>query len=198
MKVNGPDKSGLEKTADFVNYLLALATGSLVFSAELIKKDYPMFPVARGLVLLSWFLLAASIFFGILTYMRIPIMLSEQNYDLEDKYMIWPGRIQQLAFLFGIPVLGIALAILLWHKDLGGVVETPTPAKIVSEIRPPSNHFVIAKSAKVKSPSRNVHRHTFLLNEATGEVWEMKCSSGGSVEFRKVSVAGLSSQPTQK
>ena len=83
VSANPPDKAGLEKAADFVNYLLALGTGALVFSAELIKKDYPMSPAARVLILVSWSLLAISILGGMFAYMRIPVMLSEKNYDLK-------------------------------------------------------------------------------------------------------------------
>jgi hypothetical protein len=128
---NGPDKAGLEKAADFVNYLLALGTGALVFSAELLKKDYPMSAAARVLILLSWCLLGISIIGGILAYMRIPVMLSEQKYDLEDKYMIWPGRFQQLAFLLGILLLGIALGILLWRRDIDTPASSTKAARFV-------------------------------------------------------------------
>lgn len=121
-----PDKSGLEKTADFVNYALALGTGALVFSAELIKKDYPMTPAARLFVLASWFLLSLSVVGGMLAYMRIPVMLSEGNYDLEDKYLTPPGKTQQVAFFFGILSLGLALGILLWNRGASASGGRPT------------------------------------------------------------------------
>jgi hypothetical protein len=165
VNANAPDKAGLEKTADFVNYLLALATGALVFSAELVKKDYPMSPAARVLILVSWCLLAVSILGGMLAYMRIPVMLSERNYNLEDKYMTWPGRAQQLAFLFAIVFLGCGLAILLWHRDLGTGAETPKPAGIFYN-QAAANSFIITKSGNVTTLRGMVHSHTFLLNES--------------------------------
>jgi hypothetical protein len=197
MSANPPDKAGLEKTADFVNYLLVLGTGALVFSAELIKKDYPMSPAARVLVLVSWLLLAISILGGIVAYMRIPVMLSEKNYDLEDKYMIWPGRVQQRAFLFGIPVLGFALAILLWNRDLGMGAETTKPAKISCD-QTPASHFVITNSGSVTGMRGRPHSHTFLLNDTTGEVWQMRCSRAGAVEFHRLAVDGLTPPVTAK
>jgi hypothetical protein len=197
VSANPPDKAGLEKAADFVNYLLALGTGALVFSAELIKKDYPMSPAARVLILVSWSLLAISILGGMFAYMRIPVMLSEKNYDLEDKYMIWPGRTQQIAFLIGIPVLGFALAILLWNRDLGVAAETTKPAKVSCE-QAPASHFVIANSGSVMGIKGRPRSHTFLLNDKTGEVWQMRCSRARAVEFRRIAVDGSTLPLTAK
>jgi hypothetical protein len=186
---NPPDKAGLEKAADFVNYLLALGTGALVFSAELIKKDYPMSSVARDFVLFSWFLLAISVLGGIIAYMRIPVMLSEKNYDLEDRYMIRPGRVQQLSFLIGIPALGMSLGILLWNRDLNAVQQAK-PAQATSQ-EAVSGHFVIANSGLVTGGGGKEHSHTFLLNDKTGEAWQMRCSKDGAVEFRRITIEGL-------
>jgi hypothetical protein len=184
-----PEKSGLEKTADFVNYVLALGTGALVFSAELIKKDYPMTSGARALILVSWFLLSLSVVGGILAYMRIPVMLSEKNYDLEDKFLTPPGKIQQLAFFIGIIVLGVALGTLLWNRDISA--SEPIKRATADAHPPVSDHFVLGKSAKVLSPRGKAHYHTFLLNDNTGEIWEMVCATRGTVQFRRVGVEGL-------
>ncbi|HYM77613.1 MAG TPA: hypothetical protein VE377_16695 [Candidatus Dormibacteraeota bacterium] len=188
-----PDKSGLEKTADFVNYVLALATGALVFSAELIKKDYPMTPLARNLVLASWFLLSLSVVGGMLAYMRIPVMLSDSNYDLEDKFLTPPGKVQQIAFFVGIIVLGVALGTLLWNRDVSA---SETNKQGSTDGRLPSpDHYVLGKSAKVFSSKGSVHYHTLLLNESTGEMWEMVCATNATVQFRKIAVEGLPRRP---
>ena len=188
------DKAGLDKTAEYVNYLLALGTGALVFSAELIKKDYPMTPGARILVVLAWIALASSVLLGIITYMRIPIMLSEQNYDLEDKYMIRPGRGQQITFLLGIPLLGLAMGILLFNRALQAS-EPEQPAKSAPSVAViPAKHFIIVKNARSTDPRSTLHYHTFLLDESSGQIWDLRCSKG-SVEFHKISVEGLPVSP---
>jgi hypothetical protein len=200
MHANAPDQAGLEKTADFVNYILALSTGALVFSAELIKKDYPMSLGARDLILISWALLAVSILCGILAYMRIPVMLSEANHDLEDKLMIVPGRIQQVTFLFGMLFLGLALAILLWNRSLDNS-ETKSEAKrdcIQCVIQSPTDdRFVIAQSGKVVGKNGKAHYHTFLLNSKSGESWQMVCAENGRIEFRRVVIEGLAPNSKQ-
>lgn len=183
------DKAGLDKTADFVNYLLALATGALVFSAGLIKPDYQMSSGARVLLLASWCLLAMSVLGGMFAYMRIPVMLSEQNYNLEDKYMIWPGRVQQGAFVFGIVALGAALFIVLLNRPLGA----KTQAEGSQTVEGPRGHFTISRSAKVFGVKGQIHYHTFLLNDVTGDLWEMRCARNGAVKFYRISVQGFPS-----
>ncbi len=186
-----PDKAGLEKTADYVNYLLALGTGALVFSAELIKKDYTLTYVARIFIIASWVALAASVLLGIVAYMRIPVMLSEQNYDLEDKYMIRPGKGQQIAFLIAIPLLGAALGILLFNRPLQAAEpDKPPPISITTAPPLPAHHFTIVKNSKAVSARGGIHYHTFLLDESSGQVWELHCSKN-TVEFRKIAVEGL-------
>jgi hypothetical protein len=179
------DKAGLDKSADFVTYLLALGTGALVFSMELIKKDYPTSPFIRTFLLISWCLLAVSIFCGIVAYMRIPVMLSEQNYDLEDKHLAFPGITQQLAFLFGIVSLGVALSIILWARV--GTSQDPSPQ--VGTV--PGQTFTLVTSGIVRDSRATPHSHTFLLNTKTGETWEMICSKNGRVVFSRVSIEGL-------
>lgn len=200
MHANAPGQAGLEKTADFVNYILALATGALVFSAELIKKDYPMSLVARDFILASWFLLGVSIACGILAYMRIPVMLSEANHDLEDKFMTIPGKFQQGAFFLGMLFLGFALAILLWNRSLDSSETKSETKKDCSPCviqSPAGARFVIAQSAKVTGKNGGPHYHTFLLDNSSGETWQMVCATNGRVEFRRVVVEGLPPSPKQ-
>jgi hypothetical protein len=108
-----PGKTGLLAGAEVVKYLTALGTGAIVFSAGLLSDKLFLPTAAKWLMALSWLVLSLSIFAGVVAAMRIPIQLTEENYNLEDKWLKYPGLVQQFAFLLGIVLLGIALATIL-------------------------------------------------------------------------------------
>ena len=193
-ETEGPDdtstsSSPLDKAGEFAKYLTALATGALVFSAELLKKDYVLPDTARHFMLASWICLTLSALFGLAALARIPMMLTEGTEDLEDDFLKWPLVGQQIFLPFGIIAIGIALVLALWH-----------PASSAAEEQKPSvwcnpdltdERFTILNSASHtlgKSPS---HQHTFLVDRKTGRVWDMTCDSDNKVRFRAVDVEGL-------
>jgi hypothetical protein len=108
-----PGKTGLQAAAEVVKYLSALGTGAIVFSAGLLNDKLFLPLTAKWFMFFSWCVLACSVLAGLFAGMRIPILLSEQNYKLEDKFLKWPGLIQQVAFFFGIVLLGTALTLVL-------------------------------------------------------------------------------------
>jgi hypothetical protein len=67
--------------------------------------------------------------------------------------------------------------------------KNPPPAAVAA-----SPHFAITTSGPVKDPA-GTHVHTFLLDQNTGEVWRMECSSTTAVHFVRVPVEGI---PTAK
>jgi hypothetical protein len=100
-----------------------------------------------------------------------------------------------VTFLLGF----IHLALLTFY-----IGESPPPSHgslTASEL--PASHFVIAQSAPRASGERSAHTHTFLLDEATGAVWQMFCvrdsviAGEPKVQFRRVSVEGRDSTPAQ-
>lgn len=121
-----PGKAGLLAGAEVIKYLLALATGAIVFSAGLLTDKVALSPLAKWFILISWCVLALSVVGGILANMRVPIMLTEQNYNVEDKFLKYPGLVQQLAFVFGIVLLGFALSIILYAHTQDGQKASPT------------------------------------------------------------------------
>jgi len=104
-----PEKAALTTAADFIKYTTALGTGTLVFSAGLTAENVDLSGFAKACLIASWLLLAISVALGVLTYSRIPIKLAEKNYDTQDKWFSYPGRLHQLTFLAGIACLGVAL-----------------------------------------------------------------------------------------
>lgn len=188
--------AALNKAGEFVKYLAALATGALVFSKDLLGKDFVITSGTRIFILVAWCLLTLSVVAGIFALARIPMMLREGTYDLEDKYLILPLRAQQVLCFLGVLALGGALIAVLWSKPAkaqNGELQPPPKQNVTCSCpcrcAPPP--FVIVNSAIVRSRSEGPHQHTFLLNQSTGEIWEMVCMFGKKVQFRKVPEEGL-------
>jgi len=103
-------------TTEFLKFTIALGAGALVFGGGLVGDKLTL-PLRGGWLLIgSWALLGLSVATGVLAYARIPIMLAESNYDLEDKFFTWPGRAHQLLFGLGMIFLGLALALALFGR----------------------------------------------------------------------------------
>ncbi len=191
--VEPPARAALEKTADLVKYLTALGTGALVFSAGLAKGDTAVSSPAGLLIILSWTCLGLSVVGGLMVLARIPIMLSEARYDLNDRYMIIPGRSQHLLFALGVIALGVALVMVLSaHRAVVASSTAPkeTARVDVSTVKP-QQKYVLVSTPEHRVGKKLPHAHTFLLNERTGETWQMVCLRDGGVQFRRVSVEGL-------
>lgn len=182
--------SPLDKASEFGKYLTALATGALVFSAEILKKDYVLPDSSRHLILLSWAFLALSVLCGLAVLARIPVMMAEKTEDLEDKYLEWPLRGQYLFMIIGIFALGGALSLALWHTGSSGADEHKVAQCPQNELK--NERFTIISSAPHVLGKVPPHQHTFLLDRDTGHVWDMVCDSEKNVRFRAVQVDGLS------
>lgn len=105
----GPAKEGLQASIDLIKYILTLSGGAIAFAMQ------PSFyGDSRFLKIVSLFCCASlvvSIFAGMLVHSRGCVMLSKLNYDLDDKYLKFPGQINQIAFGLGIVFLGIAIGV---------------------------------------------------------------------------------------
>lgn len=112
-----PGKIALTTAVDYIKYTTGFGTGALVFSVGLASNAMKLPESSRWLLVMSWAFLAVSVVGGVLAYSRIPVMLAEENYDLEDRYFIVPGRIHQITFGLGVIWLGIALVL--------GIVSSP-------------------------------------------------------------------------
>ena len=84
-----------------------------MFSAGLVGNKIALPVSAKGFLVASWILLTFSVIAGVLAYSRIPVQLAEENYDLEDRFFTYPGKVHQLTFIIGILCLGIALILIL-------------------------------------------------------------------------------------
>lgn len=110
------EAKSLTAAVDAHKATLALATGTLVFSAGLLKEQIQFSCVAKWLLAISWCLLAVAIVAGLLVYLRVPIMIAEDKPNISDKYFEIPGRIHQVAFVLGVILLGVAMIVILAAK----------------------------------------------------------------------------------
>jgi len=199
-KSSDPRQAALDKAGEFVKYLAALATGALVFSKDLLGKDFTIAGDTRYFILGAWVCLALSVVAGILALARIPMMMRAGSYDLEDKYLAFPLRAQQVLCFLGVLALGGALIAILWTKP--ATAETNSSRASSQDKRAASPQcqcacpFALVTSATVRSTIEGPHQHTFLLNQSTGQVWEMLCLSKKNVQFRKVPIEDLPAVPT--
>ena len=96
-------------------------------------------------------------------------------------------------------VLGalLTIAIILARAGSAGVTEVPPPPqtpppsessyKIVNpQTLPSSEGSYQLVNSLVHANGHLSHSHTFLLNQRTGDIWEMTCRKGKTVEFRSV------------
>jgi len=109
-------RDALLAAQEFVKYLVALSTGSLVLTAGLLTKDVDIGSSGKILLLGGWLGLGISIVGGILAYSRTVTMLANSDYGLTDRFLEWPGRVQQVAFLVGVLLVGGSLAVVLVEK----------------------------------------------------------------------------------
>lgn len=111
-----PQKEAFLSAGEFLKYSLTLATGALVFSAELVKEDVALPMTAKLVLVFAWITLLVSVISGILTFARFPVQMAASNYDLEDRLLVLPWRVHQAAFGLGIVCLGITLIVALLSR----------------------------------------------------------------------------------
>lgn len=123
-----PTKEALVTAENLIKYTLLFTTGVLVFSAGLVSEDINLTNPAKIFLLISWLSLTLSILVGTLALSRIPVMLSEGNYNIEDKYLTYPYRAFQALSMVGIVSVGLVLALALFSGG-GETIESPTTAE---------------------------------------------------------------------
>jgi len=95
-----------------------------------------------------------------------------------SKPWLWANKV---GFLIGISVATITVLAARPPKASGQDVTLHTPDMA-------SKRFTVTHSA-VHQTAHGSQAHTFLLDENTGEMWQMVCAPGGSVTFKPVTRA---------
>jgi hypothetical protein len=111
------EAEAVDAAVDAIKLTMALATGTLVFSAELLKEDVEIGSISKVLLVVSWCLLGISILAGALAYLSVPVMIHEGKPNIGNKFLCIPGLIHHVAFLAGVLVLGLAMVLILAAKN---------------------------------------------------------------------------------
>ncbi|HEX4037320.1 MAG TPA: hypothetical protein VHX37_04605 [Acidobacteriaceae bacterium] len=77
-----------------------------------------------------------------------------------------------------------ALAGLMTTVSLGFVLFV-SPKPLAPPVAAVPNHYSVT-TVQVVLPKGQMHSHTLLLDEQTGELWLMQCAPGKTVEFRQI------------
>lgn len=172
------DADALKAAGDIIKVSTGLATGALVFSISLLPNVSDYVGIIRYLIAGSWGLLLISIIAGVCSQSAIPVLLFDREYDIENKYYTWPGRVHQVAFGFAILFLSIALCVILLSAS--GKLRVPTAADAVTNARYAiQNTYDILKLEKIeliKAPSNRPDEATWhaqfeVAKKAPGKVF---------------------------
>ncbi len=125
---SAPTPDALKAAGDIIKVSTGLATGALVFGVGLLPNAASYSPLTRVLLVLSWALLLVSIIAGILSQAAIPVLLADEDYDIENKYYTWPGRIHQVSFGFAVAILAAALISIMYSEPSHLSVSTAADA----------------------------------------------------------------------
>ena len=121
-----PKKSALVSAANFIKFIVALATGALVVSALLIANQISLSTPGVVLLILSWLALALSVLAGVIAYSKIPTKFADKDYDiLTDRRLRSALAITGGLFVAGIVSFSLALSSALFSSM--GIQPTPTP-----------------------------------------------------------------------
>lgn len=93
-------KEAMTISTDLVKQEITLAMGAIVFSGTLLKAT------TTGSYLqwlfFSWGAWGLSLIIGLLVMGRVAILTKQEQYDIEDKGLMWLGMIQQLLLVGGV------------------------------------------------------------------------------------------------
>lgn len=183
-------KPTFDKHLDAVKWVIGLPVAILFGTTQFVDKiDFVKHPGA-GRLLAAIVIVSALTTVLSVAYYFLRIKLADHKILGTDV----PPAIQFLAsatyyvslFLF---LIAFVLTVIGLVEFPGVQLDKTPPLPPVAEAPP---HFTITTSGPVKD-RKGTHVHTFLLDQNTGEVWKMECSSTG-VHFVRVSVQDLPSK----
>ncbi len=100
-------KKAIESAEKFTKYLMVLAVGALAFELGLPKPQGAHRECFLVLLGLGGLILGLSVFFGIVAHGALIIQLHNDRINLEESFLAWNARAQQILFFLGIVLVGI-------------------------------------------------------------------------------------------
>jgi hypothetical protein len=108
------DKEGLKGAIDYTKTLLGLSAGAIAYLVPpLAANERPAF-LTTVLALLSLIALVTCVLSGLFVISGASVLLSHRQYDLENKYVMIPGRINTFSFGAGFVLLSLYVAVRLF------------------------------------------------------------------------------------
>lgn len=120
------DKAGLESALEFTKFVITLDSGLMAFvtgTSFLADVNAVSEKVAVVIILL---LLATSLVAGIFVYMRAATMFGETNYDLGDRHLSIPGKVNVAAFAVGAIGIGMLAIINIATSESPSTADKPS------------------------------------------------------------------------
>lgn len=105
------NKDGLVNALDFTKYIVTFDTGLIAFLTGTAFLQKVTGRIEKTAVVVTIFFLAVSLIAGIIVYMRAAIQFSNNDYDLENRYLRVPGLINVVCFSLGALGVGILAVI---------------------------------------------------------------------------------------
>ena len=110
------DKEGLKGAIEFTKTLLALSGGAIAFILQPATVGAKPTVLESGLALLSLLALAVVVISGLVVISGACVLLSRREYDLENKYVMIPGRINIISFAVGFLILALHIAVKIFSQ----------------------------------------------------------------------------------
>jgi hypothetical protein len=180
-------KPTFDKHLDAVKWVIGLPVAILFGTTQFIDKiDFSKHPGASRL--LTWIVIVSALT-AVLSVFYYFVAIKLADYKVLSKPAPTSLEILGSTTYYGSLILFVAAFVL---TVIGLVLypgvqldknPPPTPVAAVP-------HFTITTSGPVKD-RRGTHVHTFLFDQATGEVWKMECSSTSGVHFVRVPAQDL-------
>jgi hypothetical protein len=187
-------KPTFEKHLDAVKWVIGLPVAILFGTTQFVDKiDFAKHPGASGL--LFWIVVVSALTVVLsVWYYFVAIKLADEKLQGADENLQEKGSFRFLKSLGALCFyVGFVLFVAAFVLTVIGLIRFPsvqfdkTPPVAAAV---PAPHFTISTSGPVKD-RKGTHVHTFLLNQDTGEIWRMECSTGSGVQFVRVPVQDL-------
>lgn len=105
------DKEGLKGAIEFTKILLALSGGAIAFILQPSGAGAKPTLLESGFALFSLAALGVCVISGLIVISGACVALSRREYDLENKYVMIPGKVNILSFAVGFILLAIYVAV---------------------------------------------------------------------------------------
>ncbi len=181
--------------------LVTIASGTLVLTVSFVKdiagpaKAPERFPILLGI---SWTALGISVAVGVFALATLVNNLDDEDTGVDankipkaysaGKQSVVLRWVQGAIFCFGVGMLSLAAFGALNYRLFLSRASLPEPEKLPAA---PIARFTMSSTPEHTIARGVIGSHTFLLDQQTGQLWQMVCSKGQLVSFNKITAEDL-------